>query len=321
MSQLKTNSITNISNTGDPNIVLGDSGDVQVQSLNSGPLGGFRNQLINGNFQFWQRDTSFTAAGYSSDRWYLSGTAGTFSRGVNAALGQVYSASFSATQDGHIQQGVELPLTGAPGPFMSGSEWTFSVYIKTTDNPVGKDVDIFFRDSVASETNAVRATAAAPTLIATGDPDSNGFTRYSTTFTITAAPSGTNTCLTVKLLGGTSYGVSVDYSAAQLEPGPVATPFEDRPIGTELALCQRYYYQTNDIIYGFRRDSSNGIAISHYFPQTMRAAPTFVGSDSSSNTAGGTNAITQSSFRRTITSPTNPAVPVSYSNAKFDAEL
>ena len=26
----------------------------------------------------------------------------------------------------------------------------------------------------------------------------------------------------------------------QLEPGPVATPFEHRPIGTELALCQRY---------------------------------------------------------------------------------
>ena len=27
----------------------------------------------------------------------------------------------------------------------------------------------------------------------------------------------------------------------QLEPGPVATPFEHRPIGTELALCQRYF--------------------------------------------------------------------------------
>jgi hypothetical protein len=27
----------------------------------------------------------------------------------------------------------------------------------------------------------------------------------------------------------------------QLEPGSVATPFEQRPIGTELALCQRYF--------------------------------------------------------------------------------
>jgi hypothetical protein len=27
----------------------------------------------------------------------------------------------------------------------------------------------------------------------------------------------------------------------QLEPGPVATPFESRPIGTEFTLCERYY--------------------------------------------------------------------------------
>ncbi len=38
---------------------------------------------------------------------------------------------------------------------------------------------------------------------------------------------------------------TVRYTNVQLEPGPVATPFEHRPIGTELALCQRYY-QTSD---------------------------------------------------------------------------
>jgi hypothetical protein len=35
-----------------------------------------------------------------------------------------------------------------------------------------------------------------------------------------------------------------DIAQVQVEPGPVATPFERRPIGTELALCQRYYLQT-----------------------------------------------------------------------------
>ena len=32
-----------------------------------------------------------------------------------------------------------------------------------------------------------------------------------------------------------------DIAQVQLEAGSVATPFEMRPIGTELALCQRYY--------------------------------------------------------------------------------
>lgn len=47
-------------------------------------------------------------------------------------------------------------------------------------------------------------------------------------FTLTA-----NTNATVRLIGGTA-------SLVQLEPGGTATPFEQRPIGLELALCQRY---------------------------------------------------------------------------------
>lgn len=43
-----------------------------------------------------------------------------------------------------------------------------------------------------------------------------------------------NTNATIKFSSGT-------VSLVQLEVGSVATPFENRPIGTELALCQRYY--------------------------------------------------------------------------------
>ncbi len=49
-----------------------------------------------------------------------------------------------------------------------------------------------------------------------------------------------NTNATVRLIGGTA-------SQVQIEPGTVPTPFEHRPIGAELALCQRYYEKSYDI--------------------------------------------------------------------------
>ena len=36
---------------------------------------------------------------------------------------------------------------------------------------------------------------------------------------------------------------TIDIANVQLESGSVATPFEDRSFGEELALCQRYYYK------------------------------------------------------------------------------
>jgi hypothetical protein len=38
-------------------------------------------------------------------------------------------------------------------------------------------------------------------------------------------------------------GSTLNITGVQLEVGPTATPFEYRPIGIELALCQRYYYR------------------------------------------------------------------------------
>ena len=40
---------------------------------------------------------------------------------------------------------------------------------------------------------------------------------------------------------------TLDLTGVQLEAGPTATPFERRPIGTELSLCQRYYEKSYNI--------------------------------------------------------------------------
>jgi hypothetical protein len=81
-------------------------------------------------------------------------------------------------------------------------------------------------------------------------------------FTLTA-----NTNVVVAFSGGT-------FSDVQLERGTVATPFEWRSIGQELALCQRYYCRVNA---EYKHDGNLGgaaVSVGHmwFYPVPMRGA-------------------------------------------------
>ena len=82
----------------------------------------------------------------------------------------------------------------------------------------------------------------------------------------------------VNLADSTSNYINI--TGVQIEVGDTATEFEHRQYGTELQLCQRYYYRCSQRPLGYSQASAQLFRGSVDFPTTMRTAPSL---DSSGN--------------------------------------
>lgn len=270
-----------------PNLFKIDAGtdQVQVANLNGGPLAGFRNQIINGSIQAFQRGTSGTTttnAGYTTaDRWLCNNnnTAQIFNDLTLAPIGFSKALRVNrSTGAPWVAQGIELPLLTngsyrSPGQFVEGSVWTLSWWTRQT---VGTP-SVSFNDGVATSVNSVVNTVDTPVAIQT----EGAWTRYSAKVTmISDTGSSANRCLRVIMNTGVGANTDFEIVGVQLEPGPVATPFEHRPIGTELALCQRYYLNlsNSDVRFPVIQSADAGTLIFIVpTPVTMRTTPTVIG--------------------------------------------
>jgi hypothetical protein len=188
--------------------------------------GGRKNWIINGDFSIWQRYGVAGAAqpnsGYVADRWkgnnYTSGTY-TFAQRTDAT-GQTF------TTYGRLHQSV----AGSTNARQGLDQYIEGTYL------VGKTITVSFkaRANAALAGCQVRGIfTSAQTFNLTTD-----WVKYS--FTATAISSGSTARLMV------DYGFSnavwyADIAEFQVEVGSVATDFEKRSYGEELALCQRYY--------------------------------------------------------------------------------
>jgi hypothetical protein len=245
---------------------------VQVANLNGGPLAGTRNRIINGNFDIWQRGTSFAAianAAYSLDRWTW-GQAGAMVCTVTQSTdvpNNTFQSSYKVdvtTVDSSIAAGdyafISQKIEGYNVRDLIGTTFTVSFWVKSPKTGVhcvsfsnsGQN-----RSYIKEYTIAVVNTWEYKTVTVTGGLITAGTwnwtngeglevgfslatgSTYQTTSDAWQTGDFLGTANQVNVMDNTANDFFL--TGVQLEPGPVATPFERRPIGTELALCQRYY--------------------------------------------------------------------------------
>ena len=261
---------------------------------------GFRNVLINGGFDIWQRATSYSSAtsGYlTADRWNINMTTNTVvSRETSdlPAIGVQYGIKYVTSGSGYAQfyQSIEADNIRK----YKGQTVTVSAYVKVTSNYVGT---LYCNIDWSSSTDALSGALTSLAGFSFGNgSNATGWTRFTGTFTVPSNVAG----LRVGFIPDTAQGagVTVRITGVQLEFGSVASAFESRSYGMELALCQRYYETSNGVhqVVG----GSTGFGGNTYFSWTSykvekRIALGFV-TDSTSNgvkvfaTDGGADYIT-----------------------------
>jgi hypothetical protein len=259
---------------------------VEGNALYSAAMGamGLRNKIINGGMQISQRGTnsSIPAANTptygGADRIYAAHTAGTAWSLLNSG-GQPAASSKS----GYGQQ-VQLTTSGA-------GTATFGTRIEgaNTYDLNSKSVTVsgwLYQDtggSLDATVNVRKPTTTLDTFSASTSLGTSGNISVATAtyvpFTYTLALGSTDASLGLEVIVTFTIGSAVTTKAFmigdfQLEAGSVATPFETRPVGMELALCQRYYEQSSYNIL-IRGDSANISAYRPiFFQTTKRASPT-----------------------------------------------
>ena len=269
------------------------TGNLVVPSVNGGPLAGLRNRIINGDFDIWQRGTSFTNSEYSADRW-ISGRVGTTHTATRQAFtpGQadvpnnptyyirtVVSSVAGASNNDYLTQLIEGVRTFA-GQQVSISFWakvdsTKNISVELTQsfgsgsNSPSSPVNAIGVTKVSIGTTWQKVTVTANVPSISGKTIGDTGNDYLGLFIWFDAGSSLNS--RTDTLGQQSG--TFEIAQVQVEPGPVATPFEQRPPAQELSLCQRYYRKVTVSAGGY--SEANGAYFSVEGMEDMRAAPTF----------------------------------------------
>lgn len=256
------------------------------------PYQGFRNKVINGNMSVWQRGTSVAVStlGYTADRWFHQSYNGaTISRQPTSDTSVLPNVQYCArvqrnsgvtstnfmyfTQSMETQESIKV----------SGKTITLSFYARKGANFSATSnafkAELFY--GTGTDQNMILGYTGQAQLFTSTFTLTSSWVRYSVTATIPV----TSTEIT-PLFGYTPTGTAgandyFEITGVQLEEGSVATPFEQRPIGTELALCQRYFYTSSDLRIVGGVYSTSVTYAPFRLPVPMRVTPSVTGNTTS----------------------------------------
>lgn len=286
-----------------------------VAAINDGPLGGFRNKIINGDFDFWQRATSQTSSGYgSADRWLCAHTTSTKTASRQAfTVGQTdvpgnpkYFMRHVVTTGGGAGDRVYAFQRIEGVHTLSGKVATLTFYAKADS---AKDISIEFLQSFGS--------GGSPSSVVTPDVRSvtlsTSWQKFSYTVdidSISGKTLGTNDDDRLEVnfwfdagsdwnarsnsLGNQSG--TFDIAHISLVEGDVTNendPFSARHFVQEKQLCQRYYWRhtadgDNEPIAPGVVFSSTSVTCLLPYPVEMRVSPTGESGGSIEVVVGGT---------------------------------
>lgn len=199
---------------------------------------GFKNYVINGNFDIWQRGTATVPAldseTFIADRFYavISGAAKNLRQ---ITLDANYINKYGLSIDGGVactSSYISTRLESINTNKLHGKTVTLSCKVFAS-NASTMTINIDRPISVDTYTSIIPLHSELVTLEAGVNNIS-----FSFTFEEVAPTYGLQIAWLYGALGANDDRVLADI---QLEEGSVATPFENRPYGLELSLCQRYY--------------------------------------------------------------------------------
>lgn len=252
VTTLKTTGATINTGTDDATIVTPKA--IADSYLSNGYNSLYRQAIINGNFDVWQRGTSFTTAtgAYFADRWtyYDTGTSRTVTRDTDVPNNtSLYSQKMVVVTGGtnkviDIGQRIEGQIAGR----FAGKSITMSFWVKgsvgsgTINNCL---VALQYASALENWTTSENTTVS-PTFTTTGSWTKISFTQVLPATSASGYSLNNGLSIAIQFGASDSTTLTVNLTQVQLCAGDVALPFMPKSFEEELRMCLRYYEKSYD---------------------------------------------------------------------------